>query len=214
MKKLAIFDFDGTLVNSVNDVIICFNKALTKHNPPTLTQKEYYNRLGGNIDQMISQILKNKNTQKNITQIKNTYLNLYYNSKKENTQPYPKAHETLIKLQNKNIKIAINSNRYTDSLESFTNKFFPDIKFISIEGHNTENPSKPSPIGVNKILKKAQILPKETIYIGDSKTDIETAKNAGIDCIIVKWGYGNKNDWENKHIIDCIDNFSQILKYF
>ena len=94
------------------------------------------------------------------------------------------------------------------------NNFFSDIDFVLIEGHNFDTPSKPSPAGVNKIIKKAGVTADETIYIGDSTTDIETAKNAGIDCIVVKWGYGNEKDWENDYILECIDEFSQILNYF
>ena len=54
----------------------------------------------------------------------------------------------------------------------------------------------------------------ETIYIGDSNTDILTAKNAGIDCLVVSWGYGNHNDWGNDYILECIDDFDDIIKYF
>lgn len=214
MKKLAIFDFDGTLFNSVDDVIICFNKALTKHDFPTLKREEFIGCLGGNIDEIVSLVLKDENTPENIEMLKKTYLNIYYPAKKENTLPFPGAHELLKKLQEKGIILAINSNRFSDSLEFFIDNFFSDIDFVAIEGHNFDTPSKPSPAGVNKIIKKSGVLADETIYIGDSSTDIKTAQNAGFDCIIVKWGYGNKNDWENDYILECVDEFSQILNYF
>lgn len=214
MKKLAIFDFDGTLFNSVDDVVICFNKALTKHNFPTLEREEFIGCLGGNIDEIVSLVLKDKNTPENMEMLKDTYLGIYYPSKKENTLPFPGAHELLKELQEKDILLAINSNRFSDSLEFFIDNFFSDIDFLSIEGHNFDTPSKPSPAGINKIIKKAGVSPSETIYIGDSGTDIKTAQNAGIECIIVKWGYGNEEDWENEYILECVDEFSQILKYF
>ena len=77
-----------------------------------------------------------------------------------------------------------------------------------------EFPSKPDPHGINEIIKKADVSLDEAIYIGDSITDIETARNAGIDCVVVKWGYGNEEDWENDYVLESIDEFSRILDYF
>ena len=210
MKKLAIFDFDGTLFNSVDDVFECFNKALTIHNFPTLTYDEFVVRLGGNIDEITSLVLKDKNTPENIELIKNTYEKLYSASDKPNTLPYPEISLVLKNLQDKNIILSINSNRKTDSIKYFTDKFLPEINFEIIEGHNPRNPSKPHPFGVNEIISKTKVKLDEAIYIGDSKTDIKTAENVGIDCIIVKWGYGSKEDY----IKDSIERPSEILNYF
>ena len=83
-----------------------------------------------------------------------------------------------------------------------------------IEGHNYDTPTKPSPEGMNKIIKKAGVSRDDAIYIGDSSTDILTAKNAGIDCLIVKWGYGNEKDFEDDYVLDAIGDISEILNYF
>jgi phosphoglycolate phosphatase len=64
------------------------------------------------------------------------------------------------------------------------------------------------------MIEKADISLDDAIYIGDSGTDIQTAKNAGIDCVIVRWGYGNEKDWENDYILEAIDDFDEIIKYF
>ena len=61
------------------------------------------------------------------------------------------------------------------------------------------------------ILKKADVDLKDAVYIGDSKTDIETAQNAGMDCIVVRWGYGNQKDYENDYILEAVDEFDDIL---
>ena len=214
MKKLAIFDFDGTLVDSVHDVVICFNRTLKTYNLPTLTHEEYLKYLGGNIDEIISLILKDNNTSENIQLIKDTYLKMYYASKKENTIPFPKAHEILKELQEKGVILAINSNRFNDSIDTFRERFFSDINFMAVMGHDFDYPSKPDPYAVNEIIKKAGVSLDEALYIGDSKTDIATAQNAGIDCVIVKWGYGNKKDWQNDYVLETISDFSEIIKYF
>lgn len=214
MKKLCIFDFDGTLFDSVCDVVICFNKALTAHDLPTLTRDEYLECLGGNIDEIVSLVLADNDTVKNHEAVKETYLDFYNSSKKELTVPFPKAHELLKDLQDMNVILAINSNRLNYSLNEFVGRFFADIDFIEIEGHDYPNPSKPDPYGVNKIIKKANVDLSEAIYVGDSYTDIKTAKNAGIDCILVSWGYGNRNDLEDEYLLGVVDNMSEIIKYF
>ena len=181
------------------------------HNFPTLTKKEYLEILGGNIDEVVSLILKDRNSKENMELIKETYGELYSNSDKRNTLPFPNSVDVLRKLQERNIFIAINSNRSTDSIKYFVNEFFSDIDFVLIEGHNPEYPSKPSPIGVENIVKKAGVSLDEAIYVGDSKTDIKTAKNAKIDCILVSWGYGSENDLKDDSVLEVIDDIDQLL---
>lgn len=214
MKKLAIFDFDGTLFNSIDDVRICLNEALSQHGFPTLTHDEYVKRLGGNIDQIVSLVLNDNSTAENIALVRKTYEEIYDACDKENTLPFDNVREVLIELQSKGIILTINSNRTTDSIMSFTDNHWGDIDFAAVEGHNPDCPSKPSPCAVEKIGKKFNAAKDEMIYIGDSSTDIKTAKNAGIDCLIVKWGYGFQEDYENDYPLQTIEDAFQILNYF
>jgi phosphoglycolate phosphatase len=214
MRKLAIFDFDGTLFNSIDDVRICLNEALSRHGFPTLTHDEYVKRLGGNIDEIVSLVLKDKNTPENIGLVRKTYEEIYESCDKENTLPFDNVGEVLVELQDRGIILTINSNRSTDSIMQFTDKYWENIDFAAVEGHNPDYPSKPSPCAVKKIGRKFNVSNDEMIYIGDSSTDIKTAENAGVDCLIVKWGYGFQEDYENDYPLQTIDDAFQILKYF
>jgi phosphoglycolate phosphatase len=214
MKRLAIFDFDGTLFDTLDDVVICFNKALETNGFPTLTREEYLGIVGGNIDEMVSLLLKDNNTAENIELIKESYRKIYGKSQKENSRPFPQIRDVLFELQEKDILLAINSNRKNDSIKYFIGLHFPEIDFAAVEGHNPAYPSKPRPCGVKKIRRKLKIPKEETIYIGDSSTDIKTAKNGEIDCLLVSWGYAGREDFENGYPLEVIDNPSQILKYF
>ena len=212
MKKLVIFDFDGTLFDSVWDVVECFNETLAIHDFPTLTHEEYLDRLGGNIDEIVSLILKDKNTPENIELVKGTYDKIYSASPKENTRPFPKTHEVLKALQEKGFLLAINSNRSNSSIKYYVDKCFSDIDFVAIEGHNPAYPSKPRPCGVKKMRGKLKVTKDETIYIGDSMTDIKTAQNAEIDCILVSWGYGRKEAFESDYPLKTIDDICDLLE--
>lgn len=214
MKKLAIFDFDGTIFNSITDVIICFNKALSVNGFPTLTYEEYIEILGGNIDELVSLSLKDKNTPENMELVKNTYDEIYGTSNRENSLPFDGMYEVLLELQKKGILLAINSNRKNDSIKKFIGKYYSDIDFKAIEGHNPAYPSKPRPCGVKKMLHKLKVSKDDAIYIGDSSTDIKTAKNAEIDCVIVKWGYGDPEDYVDEYILDAIEKPSDIFNFF
>jgi phosphoglycolate phosphatase len=170
--------------------------------------------LGGNIDEIISLVLGENLTDENLESVKETYLNYYNSSKKENTVPFDNTEEILKELQNENILLSINSNRLDYSLNEFVDRYFGDIDFIAIEGQDYTHPSKPHPYGVNRIIEKADVNVDEAIYIGDSSTDIKTAQNAGMDCLIVSWGYGSQEDLENEYVLDVIDNLSEIINYF
>lgn len=212
MKKLVIFDFDGTLFDSLDDVVICFNRTLEIHGFPTLTREEYLDVVGGNIDEMVSLILKDQNTHENIEIVKETYEKIYSASPKVNTLPFPKTHELLKALQEKGFSLAINSNRSNNSLKYYADKCFSDIDFVAIEGHNPSYPSKPSPCGVKRIIRKLKVTKDETIYVGDSITDIKTAQNAEIDCILVSWGYGRKDAFESDYPLKEIDDICDLLE--
>lgn len=214
MKRLAIFDFDGTLFDSIDDVVICFNKTLEEYNFPTLTRGEYIPCLGGNIDDIVSRVLGKNATPQNVEIVKETYLEYYNSSKKDNTVPFPNSHDLLKQLHDNGVLLAINSNRLSYSLNDFVEKYFSDIDFVGIEGHTYPNPSKPDPYGVNRIIEKAGVDATEAIYIGDSITDIKTAENAGIDCILVRWGYGVQEDFENGYLLGVVGDEYEILNYF
>ena len=211
MKKLAIFDFDGTLFDSIDDVVICFNKALEINNFPTLSKDEYIHILGGNINQAVSLILKDKNTQENIDLIIGEYEKIYSESDKENTHPFPNVHEVLKVLEENGILLTINSNRKTESIEYYVDKFFNDIDFKMIKGHDFSNPSKPMACGVKKIMHKLKVPKEETVFIGDSMTDIKTAINGEIDCVLVSWGYGEKEAFKSDYPIKVIDDMNELL---
>ncbi len=207
MKKICIFDFDGTLMNTITDVAICFNKSLEKFGYNAHPIELYNNFVGGNLEIVIEKLLKYNqtkiSTKKNINDIKQYYSNLYLNCKKENTKPYDGIIELLKKLQDKRILLAINTNKKQILTEELCKKFFYDIKFEKIIGYVNDYPSKPNPTAVYDILKYTNLDKKDAVYIGDGLSDVKTAENAGIDAIFVEWGQGKEED-KNSEIVKFV----------
>ena len=131
---------------------------------------------------------------------------------KENSTLFDGMLEVLEELQKEGMILAINSNRNPNSIKTLLKKHANNITFLDIQGHIPNIPSKPNPYGVNTIINKANTTKEETVYIGDSATDIQTAKNAGIDCILVKWGYGLDDAYADEYPIALVNNKDELIK--
>ncbi|RAP54627.1 MAG: hypothetical protein BZ137_01210 [Methanosphaera sp. rholeuAM130] len=210
MKKLFIFDFDGTLFNTIGQLVHNMNQALKANGFRELTLDDYKLAVGGNLNQVISNVLQSDSNPDNIESVKKSYLDIVKDFEDNITLPFDGIEEILTYLQDNNIQLAINSNRYTPSIEFYVKKFLNNIKFLDIQGHNPPNPSKPDAYGINQILNKTSIDKKDVVYVGDSPTDIKTAKNAGIDCIIVTWGYADYDLIDDDYILKTISEPGQL----
>lgn len=217
MKKVCIFDFDGTLVNTITDVAICFNQTLEKFGYNSHPIELYKNFIGGNLETVIGRLLKYNQTKKvtdeDVKNIKEYYSNLYLNSKKENTKPYDGIMDLLIKLQENNIFLAINTNKKQILTEELCKKFFKDIKFEKIIGYKENYPSKPDPTGVYEIVETLNLEKQDAVYIGDTISDVKTAENAGIDAVFVEWGQGKEED-KNSDAVKLIVNKTEDIYNF
>ena len=208
-----MFDFDGTLFNTLDQLVFNMNEALNFFDFPELTVDEYRNSVGGNVNQLISKVLGDNSNEENISKVKKKYLDIVKKTDDNLTLPYSWMAELLKELEEKGIALAINSNRFTHSIEFYLNKFMDDISFVDIQGHNPPNPSKPDAYGVNMILKKTGFCRDEVLYVGDSFTDIRTAKNSGVDCVIVNWGYSDYDVIKKEESVRIISNPFELLDY-
>ena len=209
MKKLFIFDFDGTVVDTITDVGLCFNEALRQNDLPQHPLKRFDSFVGGNLETVVSRMLPlGAVTEENITKVKTLYRSLYLASTKPNTKPYPGMMELLAGLKGAGALLAVNSNKGQQLLNDMVDKLFPAGFFDAVVGYQEDRPSKPDPYGVNMICKICGCT--DAVYIGDGKSDLDTAENAGIPCVLVLWGQGSKADREDPRAVARVNTTEEL----
>lgn len=213
MIRLAIFDLDGTLIDSITDIAISFNAALRAHGLPEHPLGEYKRMVGGNLEQVVARILpQDVQTDDVIDRVKTLYRQLYRESPKENTRPYPGIAALLDELVRRGVLLAVNTNKSQALTEQIMEKLFSPWPFCAVAGYREDAPSKPDPAAVNAILATQGILPQEAVYIGDGETDIATADNAGLPMVFVTWGQGEANR-EDARVAKFVGEPHEIMKF-
>lgn len=189
-KQLAIFDLDGTLLDTVADLANATNHALSLCGYPTHPREAYYQFVGNGINMLFYRALPEaERTEENVTRIRSLFVPYYNEHNADDSHPYVGISELLERLQIQGIQLAIASNKYQQATEKLATHFFPNIRFAAVYGQREGVPIKPDPTIVNDILEKTGIAREHTIYIGDSGVDMQTANNAGVESIGVTWGF-------------------------
>ncbi len=178
-------------MDTLRDVALCFNRALNENGFPGHPLESYSSFVGGNLEQIIGRLLPADSvSEDSIETVKATYRSLYQNSEKQNTVPYSGICESLVELQGRGYCIAVNTNKGQDLAEKLLDQLFPDHPFEMIVGYQEDRSSKPDPYGVEMICSKLGYSHEDAVYIGDGRSDLLTARNAGIPFIFVEWGQG------------------------
>lgn len=189
MIKAVIFDLDGTTISTLEDIQNSLNIVLKNNNYPIKNLEEVRLAVGTGSRNLIRKSLPSDSTDETIDLILKEYVDTYSKNYLIKSQAYPGIKELLKELNSLNIKIAINTNKPDSISKDLINKIFPKINFIDIVGQKENQPRKPDPYATNQIIKKMKLNIDEVVYVGDSETDIQTAKNANIKSIGCLWGF-------------------------
>lgn len=190
MKKLVIFDLDGTLLNTIEDLGHAANYALEKNGLPTHTIASYPFFVGNGVRRLITRVLPEDNrTPAMIDTLLKDFREFYDVHCCDCTKPYAGIPELLRDLRDQDVKVAVASNKYDAAVQKIINHYFGDIDFVAIQGQVDGVNVKPDPSIVFGILAKAQVPKSEVLYVGDSGVDMETARRACIDSVGVTWGF-------------------------
>lgn len=211
MKKLAIFDLDGTLLNTIDDLGHAANYALEKNGYPTHSIASYPFFVGNGVRRLIERVLPEDARTVNIVDRLLVHFKEYYNEHNTDfTVPYQGIPELLNKLSAHGVAIAVASNKYQQATEKLINHYFPNISFVAVEGQKENVPVKPDPSIVFEILSKAKMPKADTIYIGDSGVDMETARRACVDSVGVTWGFRPEKELIESHADNIVNSPSEI----
>lgn len=192
--QLIIFDLDGTLINTIEDLGIAVNHALADHSFPQHEISEYKGMVGHGVRNLVWRSMPEalKDDEHLLDVLLADFMDYYYRHIDEHSRPYDGMPELLSELQADGVRLAVASNKFQSGTDALMRRFFPDIHFASVLGGRKGVPLKPDPAVVGTILEAAGVSQAETVMVGDSATDIATAAAGKVESIAVTWGFRPK----------------------
>lgn len=215
MTGLVIFDLDGTLLNTIEDLGTACNHALRECGFPERKMKEYNALVGRGIDNLFRGALPEEGrTEENVRKMRSIFIPFYDAHKCDRTRPYGGITEMMEGIKAAGIRAAIASNKYQEGTELLVKHFFGYMDFVKILGQREGFPIKPSPEIVREAMDAAGDIQKEdVIYVGDSNVDMETGRNAGVRTIGVTWGFRSREELEAYSPWHIADSPAELLEY-
>lgn len=214
-KKLVIFDLDGTLLDTIGDLATSVNYALRTHGYPEHPLDAYRFFVGNGARELIARALpEGHRDDETIDRLREDF-RAYYSSGHDTvlTRPYPGIPELVDACLGAGITLAVASNKFHSATDKLTRHYFGDDTFRLILGQREGVPVKPDPCIVLEILAETGFTKEETLYIGDSGVDMETAKNCGVESVGVTWGFRPRAELEAHGACHIVDHADQILSF-
>ncbi|ADG94713.1 HAD-superfamily hydrolase, subfamily IA, variant 1 [Arcobacter nitrofigilis DSM 7299] len=188
MKSL-IFDLDGTLINSLLDIALSMNKVLEKHGYASHEIDKYNHFVGDGALVLVKNAMPKDATENEIKVALKSFIEIYEQNTHNNTFAYEGIYEMLEKLERLKIKKAILSNKPHKFTLKYMENLFNNFHFQEIHGQKVDVPKKPDPTMAIEIATKLNTKIEDMIFVGDTATDMKTAKNAGMIAVGVEWGF-------------------------
>ena len=188
MKKLAIFDMDGTILNTIEDLADSVNYCLKEYGFPTRSLEEITSFVGNGIHRLIELAVPEGTDEKTVDEVFKLMLSYYKDHCTIKTRPYDGIERTISELRTMGIKTAVVSNKADSAVKSLCIDYFDGLFDYSVGDKPGQN-RKPAPDSVNAVLEYFGISKEDAVYIGDSEVDLATARNAKLDVIMVGWGF-------------------------
>ncbi|MCI5501193.1 MAG: HAD-IA family hydrolase [Lachnospiraceae bacterium] len=210
--KAVIFDLDGTLLNTLEDLTDAVNHVMRQFNYPEHTIEEIRSFVGNGIKLLIERSLPDGKDNPEFDKIFSEF-KLYYTSHCQiKTRPYDGIMELIAALKEQGYKLAIVSNKNQSAVTELNNIYFSDYISTAI-GEKEGVRKKPAPDTVIKALSELGISSDDAVYVGDSDVDRETAENSNMDCISVTWGFRDRKLLESLNPYAIIDKPAELLNY-
>ena len=184
--KAALFDMDGTVLDTIDDLCDSMNHCLLQYGYPRISRDCAMRNLGSGAAYYARRSLPEDVNEKTFHEFLQAYKDWYNTHSCIKTAPFPGIIELLSELENRGVRVGIVSNKPDATVSLLAERFFPGIPAI---GESAGIKRKPAPDTVLSMLRRFNVSPEEAVYIGDTEVDIETARNAGTGCVAVTWGF-------------------------
>lgn len=212
MKKLAIFDLDGTLLNTITDLGKACNYALETMGFATHPIQAYAYMVGNGVRNLMKKA--QQDADEPTIDILLEHFKTYYNEHcLDTTKPYPGITELLDKLVQKDVALAVASNKYQEATEKIIAGALPQFNFVAVEGQRDGRNRKPDPSIIFSVLEKYPVSKREVLYVGDSGVDIECAKRACVESIGVTWGFRSIAELRKANADVIVSQPAEILEH-
>lgn len=211
MTKLIIFDLDGTLLDTIEDLANSVNYALAERRLPTHPVEAYRFFVGNGVNKLLERALpEHLRNADMVSMLKADFVRHYFAHAEEYTKPYPGINQLLVRLQAEGFKLGVASNKMHDATVSLVERFFPDIAFAKVLGQREGIPVKPHPDILLSIINEVGVTNAETLYVGDSGVDVATAYNAQVPFAGVLWGFRPRKELEEIGATVFVENTQEL----
>ncbi len=214
MKKLVIFDLDGTLLDTIEDLAAACDAMLIKHDLPTYTLDEYRSFVGNGVLRLVERAIPEKlRTKEYVEMLRKDFMAYYFENIDKKTKIYPGIEELLKTLKSNDIEIAVASNKFQEGTRKLVTSLFPRFQFRAVLGQRVGIPLKPNPQIIREIMQISSYAADSVLYVGDSGIDIQTAKAAGVESVGVTWGFRTREELEECGADHVVDSAMDIFKF-
>lgn len=193
MYNTFIFDLDGTLLNTLDDLAASVNYALRTHGMPERTLDEVRSFVGNGVRLLMERAIPEGSANPRFEETFATFRAYYMEHSLDTTRPYDGIPEVIHALKQRGCRLAVVSNKFYAATQELIRHFFPEIT-VAIGEHESEGiRKKPAPDTVFEALRQLGVGKEKAVYVGDSDVDLQTACNSGLPCISVLWGFRNRD---------------------
>lgn len=213
MRKTVIFDMDGTLLDTLEDLYLSVNRAMRAFGFPERSREHVRASVGNGVEKLMQACVPEGKKNPRFVECLAYYRKEYGAHMNDHTAPYPGIIELLKKLKNSGYRVAIVSNKPDQPVKGLCERFFQDLIPVAI-GESPQVARKPAKDTVVAAMEELDAGKDDCIYIGDSEVDVLTAKNSGIPCVLVTWGFRDRETLEKLgawKIVDTAEELGKVL---
>jgi len=210
--KLVIFDLDGTVLDTLEDLANAVNAAMEKHGYPCHSIEKVRTMVGNGVANLITRALPEGTDSETHAAVLADFKAHYRDHMNDCTRPYPGILDMQKALKEAGVKIGINSNKFDAALQNLCRLHFAGLYDYAV-GESETTPKKPDPTAAQRIMAAMGASAEETSYIGDSNGDLNTASNAGVASAWVSWGFRRREEMAGCCLPVSFDDAGSLLAY-